>query len=144
MLELFDFEHFSWGIIVGLFAVVVLLGVTFGFSASLDIDMELVPLYALLGFSVSMSLFEAGLIIYMYGTNRGTFHREARKENLILKINAVKNARNEVEEGFMKRDMDKDSRDQMLRNLKQKEIEMKNRLEALQNGPVKNVVKEED
>ncbi|MFP4116575.1 MAG: hypothetical protein ACLFQ8_00595 [Candidatus Aenigmatarchaeota archaeon] len=134
MFEFFDFEHFSWGVVVALFAVIVLLGVTFGFSASLDIEMEKVPLYALLGFTISMALFEGGLIVYLYGANRGAFHSEERRKNLILKLNSVKNAREDVEEGFMKRNMDKESRDEMLRDLKQKELEIKNQLETLQKG----------
>jgi len=136
MSEFFDFEYFSWGIVVGLFAVVVLLGVTFGFSATMDIEPEMVPLYSLLGFTASMAIFEGGLIIYLYGANRGKFHGEERKKNLILKLNSVRNAREDVEEGFMERNMDKDSRDQMLRDLKQKELEIKNQLEALQDGEI--------
>ncbi len=136
MTGFFDFENFSWGIIVGLFAVVVLLGVTFGLSATMGIEREMVPLYTLLAFTTSMALFEAGLIVYMHGTTSGTFHAEDRKNNLVLELNSIRSTRKDVEKGFMKREMDKESRDEMLRNLKQKELEIKNKLIALRKKDV--------
>ncbi len=137
MTEFFEFENFSWGLVIGLFVVVVLLSVAFFVSAYPDFFDHMVPIYTLLGFVFSIAIFEAGLIVYMHGVNRGTFHKENRQQNLVLRLNAVKNARKDVEEGFMKREMDKESRDQMLRNLKQKELEIKNRLTALKGEDIK-------
>ncbi|MFP4115790.1 MAG: hypothetical protein ACLFTQ_01090 [Candidatus Aenigmatarchaeota archaeon] len=132
MLEFLDFENFSWGIVLGLFAVVALLGATLGLTQYLDIETKLAPLYTLLAFTMGMVLLEGGLIVYMRGVKKGSIHSEERKNNLILKLNSIKSAREDVEEGFMHREMDKESRDKMLRDLKQKELETKNQLKALQ------------
>ena len=134
MTQFLDFENFSWGVVATLFGVVLLLGGVFGFSTLLNVEQNFIPLYALLGFSFALVLLETGILIYMHGVNSGTFHKEERRKNLILKLNSIKNAREDVEEGFMHREMDKDSRDQMLRDLKQKELEVKNQLETLQDG----------
>lgn len=143
MAGFFDFEDFSWGLILGLFVVVALLGIVFAFAARGDFFDDMVPVYTLLGFTFSIAAFEAGLIVYMHGVNRGTFHKGEMKKNLLLELNALKNAREDVEKGFMKREMDEASRDEMVRDLKQKELEIKNRLAALEGGEFEIDMEEE-
>lgn len=126
-----DFENFSWGIIISLFAVVIILTSVFGFTTGLGFDPDKVPIFTLLGFNLALILLEAGIAIYMYGVVKGKFNKEDRMKNLLLQLNSVKNARKDVEKGFFSRKLGKESRDNILTDLKQKELELKNQLELL-------------
>lgn len=126
-----NLENFSWGIIVGLFAVVILLTVVFGFSVGFGFDPTKVPLVTLLGFNVALILLESGIAIYILGVQKGLFSKKDRIKDLLLQLNAVKSAREDVEKGFFSRKLGRESRDEILRDLKKRELELKNQIELM-------------
>lgn len=126
-----DFENFSWGIILGIFAVVVLLISVFGFLISLNFDPEKVPMFTLLGLNVALVFLEGGIALYILGVEKGVLHKDDKRKSLLLKLNSIKNARKDVQKGFFSRKLDKESRDEMVRDLKKEEIQLQNRIDLL-------------
>ncbi|MFP4634188.1 MAG: hypothetical protein ACLFM9_04470 [Candidatus Aenigmatarchaeota archaeon] len=124
MLDFLDFDNFFWGLILSLFAVVIILGASFLYPSLLSYAPEAIPLYTLLGFSISLVLFESVLLIYMHSVNTGLFHSEERAKSMLLKLNSIQRAKENLEK-------EDEYGENMLEELEESEEEVKRELRSL-------------
>lgn len=125
------FEDFTWGLITGLFVSIILLFGVFGLTILLGFQASGVLLMTIIGFNFAVVLFGISFGIYYLAVIKGKINKSQRVKDLLLELQSIKNARKQIEEGYFKRTLDKDSKDNILRDLKKNETKLENQIELL-------------
>lgn len=125
------FEDFTWGLITGLFVSILLLFGVFGITVLLGFRATGVLMMTIIGFNFAVVLFGISFGIYYLAIVKGKINKGRRLKDLLIELQSIKNAKKQIEEGYFKRTLDKDSRDKILRDLKKNGTKLKNQIELL-------------
>lgn len=127
------FRDFIMGIVTGLIAVTVMLAAIFFLSIGVGFDGDEVLLVTIVGFNAALLLFGMGIALYYVAVVRGKIGRDDRVKDLVLELNSIESAMKDIEKGYFKRNIDAESKNSIMNDLKRREAKLKNQIKILQN-----------
>lgn len=123
-------ENFLWGSVFSLFAIVAVIFLSVMISMKMGFSPSESSIYILMGLNFSLLFLEIGLIIYYQGIRSGKIDKEGRMKDLLIQLNAVKQAEKEIKQSYFKRKLDKNSYNDILNKLKKDEVKLKNEIDG--------------
>lgn len=127
------YENFLWGSLFSLFVVVGVIFSSFLISFKLNMSLLNSAVYILMALNLSLVVFEVWLIMYYQGVRSGKIDKEGMMKDLLIQLNAVKQAEKEIKQNYFKRKLDKDSYNDIVNKLRKDEVKLKNQIEGYKN-----------
>lgn len=129
-------NKFLLGVIIGLFLSIFVLYLSLNIASNLTDDESLIPMYTVFAYLAFLIVPELLLLIYYtaFAVDEDFNERQDDHDKLMelsQELNSIKRAKEDVQQGYFQRNIDEDTMDNMLQNLKQREIEIKNRIDML-------------
>lgn len=129
-----ELENFTMGMIIALFAIVIIIISIFSILIYLDIQSEFVPLLTLMGVNIGLIFIEIGIVIFYIGTSKGKFFKGKRLKNLLLELNSIRNTKDDVKKEYYSRKLDEKTRNRILSDLREEELKIKNKIELIKDN----------
>lgn len=128
------FVDFMKGLTVGLISAAVLLTMILGLSVVVGFEGETMLLMTLIGFNIGLTLLGAGILVYYFAVVKGKINKDDRIKDLVLELNSIESAKKDIEKGYFQRNIDAESKKDIMNDLKRREAKVRNQIKILQDA----------
>lgn len=125
-------KNFLLGVVIGLALSVFVLYISLHIASTLTDDEKLIPVYTIFSYLLFLVVPELLLLIYYtaFAVEEGS-EKQQKLVDLSTELDSIQRAKEDVQKGYFQRNIDEGTMDNMLQDLKQREIEVKNKIDML-------------